>query len=649
MSWQLRLTVGDAGDGPVPGALLRMTTRAGTGNFDVRPTTVIGADVDLLVPDTTENVVVSLAHPRFAPLVVMLVHGPGETGWRWTEAALRVTTQGGRVTVGAVLSRMRLAPLTTAGEVDLVRRAEQVKARVDAAARRLPVPFGVRTDGLPGMLRDREFYRNSGAPDGRAFHILAAEPLGDARRADWPVTAPSWNRFATTVRAVSPGRSGRIYLLEYGEVGPGKAGPRFLVTVWLPHQFARVGCPSIDFLVWFTPSTDPPVYPRVGYPYGRDYPYVLVARGDGSHQDPYRVNQSYAEVGFGHPFGAHKLVYQLLAAQRSAAIVVPVASSSHFELSESPVALMWMLKEVCRAVPRDEDGRTAKRYPDPPAVGRVGAASHQLGALLGGAGAAVHHLDSLYTVPPPPPGFQLVGFARLDFHGADVTYTVDAPDLLPNPNPTANSFTIRLTYANFGGRESLPFDVAVTYEPTTETKKRIDDQNTAAKTAYDDQVAIKKEQLFYETLRARLKLVGKVVSWPQDDLREEERNVVYRSVIARLYGSEGGWSREGFHVATELIRFLFDVDSMLYFVAPDWWRPRAQRLVSKDAQGKLQPTIIADEAVSDRVVHIGKDFPIVIPGHRPYYLITEETQPAPGGPRSAGSSSSTATCTATPS
>ena len=31
------------------------------------------------------------------------------------------------------------------------------------------------------------------------------------------------------------------------------------------------------------------------------------------------------------------------------------------------------------------------------------------------------------------------------------------------------------------------------------------------------------------------------------------------------------------HVVAELINSIFDVDKMLYFVAPEWWRPRLHR------------------------------------------------------------------------
>ncbi len=182
--------------------------------------------------------------------------------------------------------------------------------------------------------------------------------------------------------------------------------------------------------------------------------------------------------------------------------------------------------------------------------------------------------------PPAPTGFELTRVLYIDFHGAQVTYHVSSL--------VANMFTIRLTYANFGGKHNLPFDATVIYEPTPAAKAVIDKANLASKAAFDDQLAVKKEQLFYDTLRSRLKLVGQVKPRPQDDLREEERNVVFRHIIAKLYGDDSGWRTDDYHVASEMIRYLFDVDAMLYFVAPDWWRPRTQQLVSMLNQGELQ-------------------------------------------------------------
>lgn len=122
-----------------------------------------------------------------------------------------------------------------------------------------------------------------------------------------------------------------------------------------------------------------------------------MARGAG----PYSADQTYGEVGFGHMFGSHKLAYQLEAAQKSAALVIPVAPSAHFELWESPVTMMRMLKELCRAIPQDDDGRISKRHPPPPVVGRVAvagfsSAGRRLDTLLDGSGAAGNYQDAVW-------------------------------------------------------------------------------------------------------------------------------------------------------------------------------------------------------------------------------------------------------------
>lgn len=232
-----------------------------------------------------------------------------------------------------------------------------------------------------------------------------------------------------------------------------------------------------------------------------------------------------------------------------------------------------------------------------------------------------------FNLPPPPDGCVVSQIRAIDFHGAQVEFSIN--DLGTNPDPVKNSFSFRLTHANFGGAKALPFDAMIVYEPTQAGRDAIAAANAKVEAAYNDEVAVQKEQKFYETLRKRLKLVGQVKPRPADDLREEERSIIFRAIITRLYGAEARWTRDDYHVASEMIRYLFDVDSMLYFVAPDWWLPRAQKLVSRGAQGEIQPTIIADSPLSEHMGRIGR-----VPRmgtFRPNYLITEETAPAPLG------------------
>ena len=212
-------------------------------------------------------------------------------------------------------------------------------------------------------------------------------------------------------------------------------------------------------------------------------------------------------------------------------------------------------------------------------------------------------------IPPAPEGFQLQSIAAVDFKNEQVI----VKDIALNPNGAlpAKSFMIRLAKANFGGKRSIPFEVTMMYTPVQGAKDAIDAKNAEVMKDYTDLVAAEKERLFYETLRKRIKLSSRVPSRRPEDLREEERNIIYRAIISRLYGKTAGWERDDYHVASELIRYFFDIDAMLYFVAPDWWLPRAAKRVAMKDAGALQSTAL----VSDKKK----------------YLFTEESEPAPLG------------------
>jgi LysM repeat protein len=216
-------------------------------------------------------------------------------------------------------------------------------------------------------------------------------------------------------------------------------------------------------------------------------------------------------------------------------------------------------------------------------------------------------------LPPAPEGFQLKAIASVDFKNEQAQFTLTDPDLQPNPNSAKNKFSIRMTKANFGGKRSMPFEATMVYTPTQAVKDAIDAKNATAMTDYTDVAAAERERLFYETLRKRIKLSSRVASRREEDLREEERNLIYRAIISRLYGKTAGWENNDYHVASELIRYCFDIDAMLYFVAPDWWRPRSLQRVAMGSGGQLQSTVVESG------------------GRDGKYLFTEESEPAPLG------------------
>ncbi|GIH93243.1 hypothetical protein ACFFMN_00270 [Planobispora siamensis] len=248
-----------------------------------------------------------------------------------------------------------------------------------------------------------------------------------------------------------------------------------------------------------------------------------------------------------------------------------------------------------------------------------------------------------FPLPPPPPGYEVNRIASIDFRGAQVQFTTSHTDLgMPaNPDPARNSLGLRLTHANFQGRKSLPFDASIVYTPTAAAVQAIDAANAEARAAYARQVAQLQHEAYGHAVRERLKKVSTMRSRPPEDLRSEERQTVFGTLIRRLsLGADP-------HLGSELIRQLFDVDEMLYFVAPDFWRPSTG--VTHPTPSSLgrypvppppwaadQTAPLAGETVVSWYSHTDRNNALdpqgqATPEWRIDYLITEETQPAPLG------------------
>ncbi|NUL04132.1 hypothetical protein HRW07_12995 [Streptomyces lunaelactis] len=259
-----------------------------------------------------------------------------------------------------------------------------------------------------------------------------------------------------------------------------------------------------------------------------------------------------------------------------------------------------------------------------------------------------------FPLPPPPPGFDLSEIGPIDFHGAQVKYTIDADDLRPNPDPAANKFALRLTFANFGGKRSLPFDVVIIYKPTSAAMTAIDKANADAKAAYEKEVAELHRQAYGNAVRERLKLISAMRPRPSNDLRDEERHTVYGTLINKLRLFEDP------HLGSELIRQIFDVDEMLYLVAPDYWRPGTVPTLPSPPPARSHATVnsvgkypvpvmrgstpgpnpnlgvLEGQTVVSWYNHTDKTNAIDPQGHasdewRVNYLVTEQTHPAPLG------------------
>jgi hypothetical protein len=148
------------------------------------------------------------------------------------------------------------------------------------------------------------------------------------------------------------------------------------------------------------------------------------------------------------------------------------------------------------------------------------------------------------------------------------------------------SFDLVLDAVNFGGANEIIFDVELVFTPNLQAFADYEVLRTEVQKKYDADKQALLEKSFMENVRARIKDASNIKSRPSWDLREEERTIIYRRLIERLMldswaiakkkPADGDNARLS-HVRSEVIRAIFDVDSMLYFVAPEWWMPRRHK------------------------------------------------------------------------
>jgi len=148
----------------------------------------------------------------------------------------------------------------------------------------------------------------------------------------------------------------------------------------------------------------------------------------------------------------------------------------------------------------------------------------------------------------------------------------------------------------------------------------------SAKLVADNENQRKQEEAFRKTASERITLASKIGKRRFEDLREEERTIVYRNLIKSLMteqhyknlpDTQAGF--EARHVLSELIHSIFDIDKMLYFVAPEWWKPR------KRGQLNIGDSSITD-SINGSVVNWSDQ------QQRPdNYFITDKSNPAPLG------------------
>jgi hypothetical protein len=169
------------------------------------------------------------------------------------------------------------------------------------------------------------------------------------------------------------------------------------------------------------------------------------------------------------------------------------------------------------------------------------------------------------------PGFTLIA-VDVEPEGFDARLSVR--NLQSAEGSSAGTFTVHIDYVAWGGKDQIPVKMVLHWSPSQAMRDAITDEYNKRLDEYSAEKARRFKEAYFQAARERIKLASNIVPRPAEDLREEERTVVYRALISQLM-SVG--THESKHITSELVRSIFDVDKMLYFVAPEWWAPRLHR------------------------------------------------------------------------
>jgi hypothetical protein len=155
------------------------------------------------------------------------------------------------------------------------------------------------------------------------------------------------------------------------------------------------------------------------------------------------------------------------------------------------------------------------------------------------------------------------------------------------------SFTLHLDMADFQGQRSAQIKLVLHWSPLGAANEAIAQKNKENIANFKEQEKAAYEKAFIENVKERVTMASRITTRNGDELREEERIAVYRKLVQEmLLNGVTLPDDQTRHIVSELLNSIFDIDKMLYFVAPEWWRPRHHR--SKQQLGETTTTPIFD-------------------------------------------------------
>jgi hypothetical protein len=247
--------------------------------------------------------------------------------------------------------------------------------------------------------------------------------------------------------------------------------------------------------------------------------------------------------------------------------------------------------------------------------------------------------DTTITISAPPPDYVHIflsppddsdlGWLDADASGFIVQIPTGAPD--GSTEPSVVQVVVGVVPGPGGLRDDSQHDLTIQmtpiYRPSKLLVKQVNDANATKIAQYNEEKQRAYQDALFKTARERITLASEVNTRPPVDLREEERVVVYRGLMKQLVTASSIVVDNGnvWHVLSEAIASIFDIDNMCYFVAPDWWMPRPQSTAITDLEG-IGLTDASDQASfqSADVVSWGGPRALRLDN----YYVTENSTPA---------------------
>jgi len=183
---------------------------------------------------------------------------------------------------------------------------------------------------------------------------------------------------------------------------------------------------------------------------------------------------------------------------------------------------------------------------------------------------------------------------EFDSSGRPITVSIGKDDQNKTTLKSTNGhaeFTLHLDIVNFEGNSSITIDLILHWSPNGDANVEIDKKNKENTENFKAEEKLAYESAYLDTVKDRINAVSNITTRNRAELREEERIIIYRKLIQDLLQNKVSQPDDRTrHVVAELINSIFDVNKMLYFVAPEWWRPRLHQSKQQLYETSAKPT-----------------------------------------------------------